>query len=106
MHVLRWFRSWGAPTHLFLFQINWFWSSGDDSTIIESVVYTLSGVSQGYNGAQAVVNAGIMDFIPGLLNSPSLSIRNHTARIVAWLTRYGTREVEEFRIHRWHENVS
>ncbi|KAJ7895355.1 armadillo-type protein, partial [Mycena leptocephala] len=58
---------------------------GKDHDVIESVVYALYELTRWPDSAQAVVNAGILDFLPILREAESSQIRSMTSTIEARL---------------------
>ncbi|KAJ7020995.1 armadillo-type protein [Mycena alexandri] len=53
--------------------------------VVEGACYALSQIARDLDGARAVVEAGALDFIPELLESTNVAVRQWTFRIVAEL---------------------
>ncbi|KAJ7430497.1 armadillo-type protein [Mycena galericulata] len=62
--------------------------SDEDADVMEAAIYALSRASCWLDGAQATVDAMGADHIPGLLESASSEVLQHTCRLVGNLASY------------------
>ncbi|KAJ7450961.1 armadillo-type protein [Mycena galericulata] len=62
----------------------------DDVDVIESAIFALSHIANSLDGARAVINAGVLDFVTKLLESSSAEVRGQTSRLVARLAHKST----------------
>jgi hypothetical protein len=56
--------------------------------VVVSAARTLNEVARSSNGAQAVVDADVFDFLPELLRSRRADIRHRTAGLLGTLAKY------------------
>jgi hypothetical protein len=62
--------------------------SNENLKVVESAVQTLRWISRLSEGAQAAVDANVLECVPKLLDSPSQKVRKWTWSILGELTRH------------------
>ena len=67
----------------FSFQI-----SDEDSGVVEWAMHTLSQIASWLEGAQAIVDAMVLDYVLVLLKSSRSEVRERTCTLLGWLSTH------------------
>ncbi|KAJ6564898.1 hypothetical protein DFH09DRAFT_473551 [Mycena vulgaris] len=72
---------------------------------LEIAAEALYSIARSLTGAQAIVNAEFLDYVPELLDSPSATVRKWTCKILAWFVRYDNPAAAVLRLNPWEKLV-